>query len=57
MSQGTILIGIGYAGCKVLAKAKTDLTKLYIDTDSEDIKRYGGRYKSAKKRRKCYENR
>ena len=57
MSQGTILIGIGYAGCKILAKAKTDLTKLYIDTDSEDIKRYGGRYKSAKKRRKCYENR
>ena len=42
MSQGTILIGIGYAGCKVLAKAKTDLAKLYIDTDSEDIKRYGG---------------
>lgn len=41
MSQDTILIGIGYAGCKILAKAKTDLTRLYIDTDSEDIKRYG----------------
>lgn len=42
MSQNTILIAVGNAGCKILSKAKTDLTKLYLDTDPEDIKKYSG---------------
>lgn len=42
MSQNTILIGIGYAGCKILDKAKTELTKLYIDTDPDVLQLYSG---------------
>ena len=42
MSQNTILIGIGYAGCKILDKVKTGITKLYLDTDPEVEKKYSG---------------
>ena len=40
MSQNTILIGIGYAGCKILDKANTEITKLYLDTDPEVEEKY-----------------
>ena len=42
MSQNTILIGIGSAGCKILDKAKTGITKLYLDTDPEVEEKYSG---------------
>lgn len=42
MTQNTILIGIGNAGCKILAKAETELKKLYINTAPEVIEKYSG---------------
>ena len=40
MEQNIILIAVGNAGCKILSKAKIKLSKLYLDTDPEDIKKY-----------------
>lgn len=42
MSQNTILIAVGNAGCKILSKAETGLTKLYIDTDTDVLQLYSG---------------
>lgn len=42
MCKNTILIGIGYAGCKILSKAQTELSRLYLDTDPEVAEKYSG---------------
>lgn len=31
----TVLIGVGRGGCNILAKVKTNLPKLFIDTDKD----------------------
>ena len=36
------LIGIGFAGCKILSKVEFDAKKIFIDTDKENIEKYPG---------------
>ena len=36
------LIGIGFAGCKILSKVEFDVKKIFIDTDKENIVKYSG---------------
>lgn len=36
------LIGIGFAGCKILSKVEFDTKKIFIDTDKNDVTKYLG---------------
>lgn len=38
----TVLIGVGRGGCNILSKVKTNLPKLFIDTDKEVEEKYSG---------------
>lgn len=42
MSDNTVLIGIGFAGCKILSKVNNDISKVFIDTDKNVQEQYSG---------------
>lgn len=37
-----VLIGVGFAGCKILSKIKSDVAKVFIDTDKDVEEKYSG---------------
>ena len=42
MTEKTCLIGIGNGGCKILSNYKTNLPKIFLDTDIVVIEKYSG---------------
>lgn len=42
MTEKTCLIGIGNGGCKILSNYKTNLPKIFLDTDIDVIEKYSG---------------
>ena len=42
MVKNIIIIGIGYAGCKIVSELNVKYKKLFIDTDKDVIEKYNG---------------
>lgn len=42
MSDNTVFIGIGNAGCKILSKIKDNINRLYLHTDKDVVSKYSG---------------
>lgn len=42
MNENTVIIGVGYPGCKILSKLNFDIQKIFIDTDKEVEEKYAG---------------
>lgn len=38
----TVLIGVGFGGCKILSKVKSDAAKVFIDTDKDVEEKFSG---------------
>lgn len=42
LGNKTVLIGVGFGGCKILSKVQSNVAKVYIDTDKDVVEKYSG---------------